>query len=82
MGLGLDDVAWPYNKLREMTKCHPLLFPVRPVCLSPYRSVGRHVEWSSLLYPPGSLVEPRLRCALSELDLATRSASKDQVSFG
>ena len=51
LGLGLDDVAWPYKELQEMTKCHPLLLSVGPVCLSPYRSVGRHAEWSGLLYP-------------------------------
>ena len=82
MGLGLDDVAWPYNEFREMTKCHPLLFPVEPVCLSPYRFVGRHAEWSVLLYPRALLSSLDFDVLLLELGLAIRSASRDLVSSG
>ena len=83
MGLSHDDVAWAYNVFQEMTKCLSWLFPVGPVCLSPYQSDRCCVEWSGLsVVPPGSLVKPRLRCALSELGLAIRSASRNQVSSG
>ena len=51
LGLYLDDVTLAYNELRNMTKCQSLLFSVGPVCLSPYRSDGRHAEWSGVLYP-------------------------------
>ena len=81
MGLGHGDVALAYNKLREITKCLSLLFPVGSVCLSPYRSDKHCVEWFGLsVVPPGSFVEPRLRRALSKLGLAIRSASRDLVS--
>ena len=83
MGLGHGDMALAYNKLWEMTKCLSLLFPVEPVYLSPYRSDKHCAEWSGLsVVPPGSFVEPRLRCALTELGLAIRSASRDLVSSG